>query len=108
MTVAHVITPAAIRRLIKAAGGRRIRQSLDLFEEVPGTTDDNGIVHEILTTYLDGVIEKAVSLMEAQRSKTMLPRHIREVTTILGDEASNLTNLPYCAVGQNSIESRVK
>ena len=104
MSVVHVITPAAIRRLIRAAGGRRIRQSLDLYEEVPGSTDANGIVHEIFTTYLDDLVSKTVSLMKLQRSKTMLPRHVREIASILGDEDSDSTNLPYvsfAAVGRH-------
>ena len=48
---------------------------MDLFEEAPGTTDSNGIVHEIFCSYLDDLVEKTVSLMHMQRSKTMLPRH---------------------------------
>ena len=92
---AHVITKGAIRRLIKTVGGRRFRQAMDLYEEVPGTTDSNGVVHEIFTNYLDDLVEKTVSLMQMQRSRTMLPRHVREIATILGDEDPDETKLPY-------------
>ena len=102
---ARVITPAAIRRLIRAAGGRRMRAALDLYSEVPGTTDANGIVHEIFTSFLDDLVEKTVSLMNLQRSKTMLPRHVREIATILGDEDDE-SNLP--AVSFAPIERHIR
>ena len=94
MSHAHVITKTAIRRLIRAAGGRRMRAALDLYSDTPGTDDVNGIVHEIFTSFLDDLVEKVVSLMKLQRSKTMLPRHVREIAAILGDEDEDDSNLP--------------
>ena len=94
MSHAHVITKTAIRRLIRAAGGRRMRAALDLFVDSPGTNDIFGIIHEIFTSFLDDLVEKVVALMKLQRSKTMLPRHVREITAILGDEDDDESNLP--------------
>ena len=71
-----------------------MRAALDLFVDSPGSDDIFGIVHEVYTSFLDDLVEKTVSLMKLQRSKTMLPRHVRQITTILGDEDDDETNLP--------------
>ena len=83
-----------------------MRAALDLFSEVPGTTDSLGIVHEIFTSFLDDLVEKTIELMRLQRSKTMLPRHVREIATILGDEDEDDSNLP--AVSFAPIERHIR
>ena len=80
----RLISNAAAKRILKAAGARRV--SKDVTADVTDAIhpDKYGIVHKVFRDSLDDLSEKALFVTLGERMKTLMPRHIRQVATILG------------------------
>ena len=97
-----VISFEAMKRILKLAGARR--QSGDLTEKVRG--DKFGIVHKIFRDYLDDIAEKVLFIMIGERLTTILPRHVQQLGSILGEAAKEDTSIVAIAPIQRRIMNR--
>ena len=97
-----VISNEAIKRILKLAGARR--QSGDLTDKVRG--DKYGIVHRIFRDYLDDISEKVLFIMIGERLTTVLPRHVQQLGSILGETVKEDTTIVAIAPIQRRIMIR--
>ena len=80
----RLISNAAAKRILKAAGARRV--SKDVTADVTDAIhpDKYGIVHKVFRDSLDDLSEKALFITLNERMKTLMPRHVRQLNAILG------------------------
>ena len=99
-----VISNEAIKRILKLAGARR--QSGDLVDKVRG--DKHGIVHKIFRDYLDDIAEKVLFIMIGEKLTTILPRHVQQLGSILGEPVREDTSIVAIAPIQRRIMNRAE
>ena len=80
----RLISNAAAKRILKAAGARRVGKDVTADVTDAIHPDKYGIVHKVFRDSLDDLSEKALFVTLGERMKTLMPRHIRQVATILG------------------------
>jgi histone H3/H4 len=83
-----MITDASIKRIVKAAGGKRIGGDL---------VKKNSIVRIMFQHELKGILRKVTSVALHERKQTILVRHVKQVNLILGDNET-FEHLPNVAI----------
>ena len=86
----RLLSVAAMKRLFRFAGG--VRFGATLLQD-PGN-DKFGVVHSIFRDNIDEISQKAIFVMIGQKKRTLLPRHIAMVGTIMG-EHGDMKDLPH-------------
>jgi histone H3/H4 len=84
-----MISVASIKRIVKAAGGKRI--GTDLVQK------NNSIVRILFQHELVNLLRKVTSVALYESKKTILVRHVKQVGLILGD-FETLSELPTVAI----------
>jgi len=92
-----LISRAAISRIIRAAGARRVSGDITRPVKTDLAKDKFGIVHQIFRDTLDDLSEKAIFITIGEKMKTLLPRHVEQLGVILGVHDLG-EGLPHVAV----------
>ena len=92
----QLISNAAIGRVIRAAVARRVSGDITKPVKTAITKDKYGIVHQIFRDTLDDLSEKSIFITIGEKMKTLMPRHVRQVATILG--VADMNGLPKVAL----------
>ena len=87
----RLLSEEAVKRIVRAAGGRRVGSSL--LAPVDGVNagtrrlvgDRYGVVHSIFREAFDTIALQSLDVMRGQRLKTLMGRHVQKAASILGE-----------------------